>query len=58
MQDKCRLSDKGLDVKIWSLQVNGHSIANLDPLGLHPQPMPLELDPDLYGFTDKDLDRE
>lgn len=40
------------------LQVNGHFMANLDPLGLDRRPMPVELDPALYGFSDKDLDRE
>lgn len=40
------------------LQVNGHYMAKLDPLGLSKPPMPVELDPALYGFSDKDLDRE
>ena len=40
------------------VQVNGHFMANLDPLGLDKRPMPIELDPALYGFSDKDLDRE
>ncbi len=39
-------------------QVNGHFMADLDPLGLDKRPMPIELDPALYGFSDKDLDRE
>lgn len=39
-------------------QVNGHFAANLDPLGLDTRPLPTELDPAFYGFTDKDLDRE
>ena len=39
-------------------QVNGHYMARLDPLGLDQRPMPVELDPALYGFTEKDLDRE
>ena len=39
-------------------QVNGHFMAKLDPLGLDRRPTPVELDPALYGFTDKDLDRE
>ena len=29
-----------------------------DPLGLDERPTPAELDPSLYGFTDKDMDRE
>jgi 2-oxoglutarate dehydrogenase E1 component len=39
-------------------QVNGHSLANLDPLGLDNRPAPIELDPALYGFTEADLDKE
>jgi 2-oxoglutarate dehydrogenase complex dehydrogenase (E1) component-like enzyme len=39
-----------------STQVNGHSLANLDPLGLDNRPAPIELDPALYGFTEEDLD--
>lgn len=33
-------------------------MAKLDPLGLASRPMPKDLDPALYGFEDKDLDRE
>ena len=33
-------------------------MADLDPLGLDKRPMPVELDPNTYGFSDKDLDRE
>lgn len=33
-------------------------MAKLDPLKLDQRPTPIELDPELYGFTDKDLDRE
>ena len=40
------------------MQVNGHYIAKLDPLGLDQRPMPVELDLALYGFSDKDMDRE
>ena len=39
-------------------QVNGHFMAKTDPLGLDDRKMPIELDPQLYGFSDKDLDRE
>lgn len=52
VQQKCC---NGLSV-LW--QVNGHFMADLDPLGLDRRPMPIELDPALYGFSDKDLDRE
>lgn len=38
--------------------MNGHSLANLDPLGLDNRPAPIELDPALYGFTEADLDKE
>ncbi len=40
------------------MQVNGHYIAKLDPLGLDQRPMPVELDIALYGFSEKDMDRE
>ncbi|BDA47181.1 2-oxoglutarate dehydrogenase, mitochondrial [Coccomyxa sp. Obi] len=43
---------------VRAYQVNGHFMADLDPLGLDKRPMPIELDPALYGFSDKDLDRE
>ena len=33
-------------------------MAKLDPLGLDERKTPIELDPALYGFADKDLDRE
>ena len=33
-------------------------MAQLDPLGIDMRPVPVELDPALYGFSDKDLDRE
>ena len=38
--------------------MNGHFKAKLDPLGLDERPVPLELDPALYGFSKEDLDRE
>ena len=43
---------------VRAYQVNGHSLANLDPLGLDNRPAPIELDPALYGFTEADLDTE
>jgi len=41
-------------------QVNGHFMANLDPLGLDDRAAsaPSELDPATYGFSEADLDRE
>jgi 2-oxoglutarate dehydrogenase E1 component len=43
---------------VRAYQVNGHFAANLDPLGLDNRPTPQDLDPEYYGFTEKDLDRE
>ena len=40
-----------------AFQVNGHAMAQLDPLGLDARPVPIELDPALYGFTEADFDR-
>lgn len=40
------------------MQVNGHFMAQTDPLKMDQRPTPVELDPELYGFSDKDLDRE
>jgi 2-oxoglutarate dehydrogenase E1 component len=40
-------------------QVNGHFMADTDPLGLDAaRTTPPELDPATYGFTEADLDRE
>ncbi|HLP76535.1 MAG TPA: 2-oxoglutarate dehydrogenase E1 component, partial [Candidatus Paceibacterota bacterium] len=36
-------------------RVRGHRIAQVDPLG-QPQPMPPELEPEFFGFTDADMD--
>lgn len=49
---------QGLTARARGGQVNGHFKAKLDPLGLDERPVPLELDPALYGFSDKDLDCE
>lgn len=43
---------------VKAYQVNGHFKANLDPLRLSSRPVPADLDPALYGFTEADLDRE
>ncbi len=45
---------------IWLIRVyrmRGHLLANLDPLGLTPQPYYAELDPKTYGFTEADYNR-
>jgi 2-oxoglutarate dehydrogenase E1 component len=36
-------------------RVRGHRIARVDPLGL-PQPVPPELKPEFFGFTEADMD--
>ncbi len=36
-------------------RVRGHRIARVDPLGL-PQPIPPELKPEFFGFTEADMD--
>jgi 2-oxoglutarate dehydrogenase E1 component len=36
-------------------RVRGHRIAQVDPLGL-PKPMPPELTPEFFGFTEADMD--
>jgi 2-oxoglutarate dehydrogenase E1 component len=36
-------------------RVRGHRIAQVDPLGV-PQPMPPELKPEFFGFTEADMD--
>ncbi|KAE8893378.1 hypothetical protein PF003_g22715 [Phytophthora fragariae] len=47
----------GLSYLIRAYQVRGHEAANLDPLGLQERPALPELDIQMYGFTEKDLDR-
>ncbi len=43
---------------IRAYRINGHLIANLDPLNLHKKNYHPELDYKSYGFVDSDLDRE
>ncbi|RMF83010.1 MAG: 2-oxoglutarate dehydrogenase E1 component [Planctomycetota bacterium] len=45
-----------VDQMVRAYRVRGHIMAHLDPL-CGPRPMPEELDPHYYGFTDADLDR-
>uniref|UniRef100_H3GAB7 2-oxoglutarate dehydrogenase, mitochondrial n=1 Tax=Phytophthora ramorum TaxID=164328 RepID=H3GAB7_PHYRM len=47
----------GLSYLIRAYQVRGHEAANLDPLGLQERPALPELDIEMYGFSQKDLDR-
>ena len=43
---------------IRTYRIRGHLQANLDPLGLEPPVQNPELEPQFYGFSDADLDRE
>ena len=43
---------------IRAFRINGHLIANLDPLNLHKKNYHPELDYKSYGFTEKDLNKE
>lgn len=43
---------------IRAYRINGHLIANLDPLNLHKKNYHPELDYKSYGFSEHDLDRE
>ena len=43
---------------IRAFRMRGHLHANLDPLGLEPARNAEELDPQSYGFTEADFDRE
>lgn len=47
----------GLSYLIRAYQVRGHEAANLDPLGLQQRPQLPELDIEMYGFKQSDLDR-
>ena len=52
--DKAALQDR-VYLLIRLYRVRGHRMAQVDPLGL-PQPVPPELKPEFFGFTDADLD--
>ncbi|TMW66879.1 hypothetical protein Poli38472_011995 [Pythium oligandrum] len=47
----------GLSYLIRAYQVRGHEAANLDPLGLQQRPELPDLNIEMYGFTQADLDR-
>ncbi len=46
-----------VDMLIRNYRVRGHLIAAINPLDDLKKPMPPELDPKAYGFTDADMDR-
>ncbi len=43
---------------VRAYRVRGHLIANLDPLGIEVNDYHAELDPETYGFSTADMDRE
>ena len=43
---------------IRTYRIRGHLQANLDPLGIEPPIQNRELEPEHYGFTEADMDRE
>lgn len=43
---------------VRAYQVNGHMKAKHDPLGLEEREIPDDLNPEFYGFTQADFDRE
>jgi 2-oxoglutarate dehydrogenase E1 component len=54
-QESTNLQDR-VDQLIRAYRICGHLIAQIDPLGL-PRPVPPELDPGHYGFTEADMER-
>ena len=43
---------------VRAYQMSGHEMATVDPLGMEKKNINVALDPELHGFTEKDLDRE
>ena len=54
-EDAAALQEK-VDQLIRNYRLRGHIAAKVDPLG-STRPFPAELNPEFYGFTDKDLDK-
>jgi len=54
-EETTSLQDR-VDQLIRAYRICGHLIAQIDPLGL-PRPVPPELDPAHYGFTEADMER-
>jgi 2-oxoglutarate dehydrogenase E1 component len=54
-EESTNLQDR-VDQLIRAYRICGHMIAQIDPLGL-PRPVPPELDPAHYGFTEADMER-
>ena len=47
-----------LQLLVRAYEVQGHNIAQLDPLRIVEHKTPKELDPSFYGWTEEDLDKE
>ncbi len=56
--DLTRLKQVHVQSLINAYRVRGHLMADLDPLGLRPPSLHAELDPETYGLTLWDLERE
>src|SRR5687767_14895009 len=56
VEEESRHLQDRVDQLIRAYRICGHSIAQIDPLGL-PRPIPTELDPAYYGFTEADMER-
>ena len=55
--DQLTVFQERLDQLVRNYRVRGHNAAQVDPLD-HQRPVPAELDPAFYGFTDEHMEME
>ncbi len=58
LTDEAKSRQEAVTQLVRNYRVRGHLLCDLDPLGFTPIPVVPELEPEFYGLTESDMDRE